>query len=56
MRLRLKRTMLSRKQAQSVPPLKMRGKEVFEATTSFPPRELPPNKEVIERMLNFPDY
>ena len=34
----------------------MHGGEVFEAATSFPPGKLPIKKQVIERMLNFPDY
>ena len=35
---------------------KMRGGEVFKAAPSFPPEELPTKGQVIERMLNFPDY
>ena len=34
----------------------MQGGEVFEAATSFPPGKLRIKRQVIERMLNFPDY
>ena len=34
----------------------MQGVEVFEATMSFPPEKLRIKRQVIERMLNFPDY
>ena len=49
--------MLTRKRAHSGATIKkMHGGEVFEAATLFPPGELPTKKQVIERMLNFPDY
>ena len=34
----------------------MHGGEVFAAATSFPPGKLPIKRQVIERMLYFPDY
>ena len=34
----------------------MLGGEVFEAATLFPAEKLPMKRQVIEQMLNFPDY
>ena len=34
----------------------MQGGEVFEAATRFLPGKLPIKRQVIEQVLNFPDY
>ena len=34
----------------------MHGEEVFEVATLFPLGKLPIKRQVIERMLNFPDF
>ena len=49
--------MQTRKRAHSGATIKKNGRwGVFEAAMSFPPRELPTKREVIERLLNLPDY
>ena len=35
---------------------KLHCKEVFKAANSFPQKELPTNRQVLEQMLVFPDF
>ena len=48
--------MLKLKRSHSHATIKECWVEKFEATMSFPPQKLPIKRQIIEQMLNFPDY